>query len=574
MITNIDLISTNGKDSTLGAESEIPQLPRRIKTTFGVWVDLVGPIWRTPSNAEGMGETTIAVGLLDDPKIRGHESKVNAPTRSSMFHPTLTHLLRIFLAQSFDKISPIGVRNMCVAFCHWERFLFDRFSQIIETRGFGIENLTYDILIAYTIECERHSAAKGANPGIIRRFYRWGVSRKIPDFKQAIYLQMRGVRMQMGLRGHIARFRDPQKGAFTWEELSQIDRNISDNLGDDDGRAIVSIFRELGIRPLALVLLRRHHLERLPTPSGHEFFLRIPRVKRYRSVAAPNNCSKRVISKRLGTLLLKLHAEKPDVPDAPLLPFLSQETSKSPHYQVWHKLRKWADDVDLVTGRLPLNKQGWRDTRYLRNKSPKLARLPITAYRFRRTIATNLAEQGATQDEIAAFLDDKTTAMALVYVENTSLVTDTLAETLDRHPDWIRVINLFRGIVLKPNDISLPEVIGGAPHLSNYEEFSDIGSIGRCGSASGCRLEPPLSCYLCPFFRASQETQPHERQLVQLKREIDNNIGKESDRMAGVFQLNIAAIVQLLERITPSKGAMTEVMNRIIRTRTRHDGNT
>lgn len=436
-------------------------------------------------------------------------------------------------------------------------------------RSFGIDSLTYDLLLSYTDDCEKHTAAKGANPGHVRRFYRWGIGKRLPGFDRTEYIQMRGIRMQNGLRGHIARFRDPRRGAFTWEELAQIDRKISEAKGDDDGRAVASLHRELGLRPEAVALLRRRHLEVLPTPSGYEFFLRVPPVKRLGAVVDPKDCARRPIGKQLGTLLLKLHEESPRDPDSPLLPFLSQENIKIPYNEVWGRLIKWADDVDLVTERLPVTKGGWRDTRFGRNETHKLARLPVTAYRFRRTLATILAEQGATQDEIAAFLDDKTTAMAAVYVENSSTITDLLEVTLDRHPEWIKVIELFRGGLSSPEDISLPEILGGAPQLRNYAEFSDIGTIGHCASTAACRLEPPLSCYLCPFFRAARETLPHERQLLQIRGEIKDNIGVESDRMAVVFQLNLAVIVQLLARIAPSKGAMAVVLDRIRRTQTR-----
>lgn len=559
----------SGQEPARDAENKLPSLPARVRTTFGKLVKLSGPIWRAPSNSDGMGETTVSVGLLDAPKIWGKELDMNAPTRPSMFRPELTHLIKVFLAESFEKVSPRGVKNRCRAFHHFERFIFSRLHVSTGDCSFGIEDLTYDFLLSYTDECEKRTAAKGTNPGHVRRFYRWGVVRKIPCFEQAEFLQMRGIRMQSDLRGHIARFRDPLKGAFTWEELAQIDQKISDSEGDDDGRAVASLFRELGLRPEAVVLLRRCHLEILPTPSGLEFFLRVPPVKRRGAVVDPNNCLRRPISKLLGTLLLELNAGRPETPDAPLLPFLSHKNLKSPYNEVWKRLVKWADDVDLVTERIPVAKGGWRDTRFGRNKTPKLARLPVMAYRFRRTIATNLAEQGATQDEIAAFLDDKTTAMAAVYVENSSTVTDLLEATLDRHPEWIRAVELFRGVLSARDDDPLPEILGGVPQLSNYLGFSDIGPIGRCASTTACRLEPPLSCYLCPFFRAAGDTLRHERQLLQIREEIDANIGLESDRMAAVFQLNIAAIVQLLGRIAPSKGAMATILDRIRQTRTR-----
>lgn len=544
----------------------MPKLPERARNTLGEMVDLDGPIWRMRRNREGMGETLVSVGLLDAPRERGLETSPNAPLRQSMFHLDMTHTIRVFLAESLKRISPLGVKNRCRAFIHFERYLADTTGLAKDVGAFTFKDLTYDLLVAYTEHCESNTAAKGANPGVLRRFYRWGVQEKIAGFDRAVYRAMRGIRMKTSLRGHIARFRHPRLGAFTWEEQVQIDQRIREGGGDADGRAIVFLYQQLGLRPEAMALLRRRHLEAMPTLSGEEFFLNVPRVKKPGAVVAAEDCARWAINGRLGRLLLDLQPEHATDADGPLLPFL---TERNPYNQIRQKLFKWADDVDLVTARLALDQQGWRDTRYARNKAPTMARLPLTAYRFRRTIATNLAEQGATIDEIAAFLDDKTTAMAAVYVENTSLITDTLAETLDRHPDWIKVITLFRGGVVKKDRDGLPEILGGAPHLADYDEFSDIGTIGYCASEDECRWEPPLSCYLCPFFRAVSRSRPHERQLAQIQREIDWNIGRESDRMAAIFRRNAAAIVQLLAQIAQSKGAMAKVLDRIKATRTR-----
>jgi hypothetical protein len=205
---------------------------------------------------------------------------------------------------------------------------------------------------------------------------------------------------------------------------------------------------------------------------------------------------------------------------------------------------------------------------FKKNRLPEFARLPVTAYRFRRTLATNLAEQGATVYEVAEALDDQSINQAFTYVENTSLITDVLESTIDCHPDWIQIIKLFRGEVLDQEE-PLPEVLGGAPHLANYDEFRDIGSIGQCANTEGCELEPPLSCYTCKSFRPTLNIKPHERQLIQIQRELNKNICVESDRMTNVLRKNMAAIAQLLSRLAPNKGALAKIFDRIKATHTR-----
>jgi hypothetical protein len=175
----------NVEQSTSAEPGAIPRLPERVRTTLGEMVNFDGPIWRMRPNRDGMGETRVSVWLLDSPRERGLEPSRNAPTRRSMFHTDMTHTIRVFLAESLKHISPLGVNNRCRAFIHFERYLVDTIGLAKGAGAFTFKDITYDILVAYTEYCEKHTAAKGADPGILRRFYRWGVLEKIPGFDRS-----------------------------------------------------------------------------------------------------------------------------------------------------------------------------------------------------------------------------------------------------------------------------------------------------------------------------------------------------------------------------------------------------
>lgn len=544
----------------------IPSLPARVVSTLGETVKLEGPLWRLRSNKDGLSEATVSIRLLDNPKKRGLENNPNAPTRASMYHQDFIYAIKVFIAELIPRISPRGVDSNSRIFHHFERYIFDNLSQLMKARSFHFEDLTYEIIFAYVKYCIQNMASKGSYGRIIRKFYQWGVLKKITGFDKVVYRELCNIRMPGSLKGHITRFRDPQKGAFTWEEQVQIHEKIINEEGDDEGRAIVSIYQQLGIRPEALILLRCKHLEVINTRSGQKFFLYIPRVKKPRAIVALDDYVRKPINSRLGNLILGFHPAIAEAPDSRLLPSLNKSR---PYQEIRRKMLHWADEVNLVTTRLSMEKQGWRNRRLKRNWSQKFARLPLTAYRFRRTLATNLAEQGATVYEIAEALDDQSIHQALIYIENTSIITDILESTLDSHPDWAQIINLFRGEVLEHLEDALPEVLGGAPHLTDYGEFCDIGSIGRCAKNGSCELEPPLSCYTCPFFRPTLNIKPHMRQLVQIQREINKSSGVESDRMSSILRKNMAAIVQVLSRLAPNKGALSKVFDRIKATRIR-----
>lgn len=176
-------------------------------------------------------------------------------------------------------------------------------------------------------------------------------------------------------------------------------------------------------------------------------------------------------------------------------------------------------------------------------------RLRLFPYRFRRTMATTLAEHGASVEQIAAALGDKSLAMAAVYVENTAATVDILDRTLDKNPEWLALLKLFRGEIIAEDDPELPVILGGVPYFSNYEKYADIGIIGECASPVPCELYPPLSCYLCRFFRADPAGR-HERQLDQIRANASHSVGREADRVVQLFKVVDGAICQLLSFIS------------------------
>jgi hypothetical protein len=277
--------------------------------------------------------------------------------------------------------------------------------------------------------------------------------------------------------------------------------------------------------------------------------------------------ARRRINPQLGEALFALPV--PAGEDPPLLGLPLRSASDA----IRGAMRRWAEDVDLVTDRVAAGKRGSRGT------AGKVApandgsgtngvRLPVFPYRFRRTIALLLANQGAEAGTIAAALGDRTLAMASVYAQSSSSMVEILERTLDRHPDWIRVVKMFRGELAQESHRALPIILGGVPQLAQYAEYVDIGPIGFCSNAGECTLYPPLSCYRCPFFRAVPSELPHRRQLAQLKEEIADGVGVESDRMVAVLERDAAAIVEVLARATERAGPIGSAVNRIRGTRT------
>lgn len=539
--------------------ASLPSLPKFVEGEGGGRIDLDGPMWRCQRK---IGGVTIPVYRLHRPAERGDEMRdgkgheaVDERGRPSMFAPTLAHSMELYLSHRLTRYAPLTVRGALSSFLHFERYCFDTLRFRRGGDPLGPEDLTLALVETYRAHCEENLNTKGSYPYQVARFYFWCYRRGYPGFSRKVALKLKAMRFEGALKGHIARMQCPRRGALEFEERAQIDEAIRDGVGDPVERTMVDLFRQTGIRPEAAALLRRRHLEE-PSRPGEAWWLNIPRVKK-RGDGGKETLWRRKVSAELGEALRALPVLAGS--DPPLLPL----ESRGPKGLMRYRMKRWANDADLVTDRLPLKKGG---KRYLRNpgQHPDKARLPLTPYRFRRTIAVMLANQGADAGTVAAALDDKTLGMASVYAQSSSTMAEILERTLDRHPEWIRVVRLFRGEVAEDGDENGWAVAGGIPQLADYPSYADIGVIGFCANQEDCTLYPPLSCYRCPFFRAVPRDLPHRRQLEQMKAEIRSGEGSESDRMASILERDAAAVVDLLARITKTKGPVGKAFDELV----------
>jgi hypothetical protein len=140
-------------------------------------------------------------------------------------------------------------------------------------------------------------------------------------------------------------------------------------------------------------------------------------------------------------------------------------------------------------------------------------RLLMSPRRFRFTIATHMAEEGASLFHIAEVLDHSDTQNVRVYVETASSIADPVANATDSALKPL--IGRFQGKIVDSvggaPDALIP---ASAPHLGI--DYLDVGGIGLCGldarADDPCRLLPPISCYLCPSFAALSDG-PHQQML-------------------------------------------------------------
>lgn len=171
--------------------------------------------------------------------------------------------------------------------------------------------------------------------------------------------------------------------------------------------------------------------------------------------------------------------------------------------------------------------------------------------RFRRTLATDMAVQGASRAQIAQALGHSDLQNVEVYMDASSTIVDRLKEegAFDFQDD---VIDLFQGRVGDPDeeDVTEQRVPGTAPQVDGLRGIT--GNIGACQKSSACSLTPPLSCYTCQHFVAFDDA-PHADIKNELEAWIQHSPDGVDRRIPQQHVTTVKAIRQLLKQLEDEK---------------------
>ncbi|MBF4220008.1 site-specific integrase [Vibrio anguillarum] len=117
------------------------------------------------------------------------------------------------------------------------------------------------------------------------------------------------------------------------------------------------------------------------------------------------------------------------------------------------------------------------------------------AYRFRYTLGTRAAREGAGVLTLANLLDHSDTQNVNVYVANSPEHAVHILKIMNQ--PLARYASAFAGKLVENEDEANAENKGAA-RIPCREKDCDVGS---CGSNSFCQDYAPIACYLCPKFR-------------------------------------------------------------------------
>jgi integrase len=464
-------------------------------------------------------------------------SRIQArPRRPSLFDALALRLIQLFVCFRLSTHSPQTANAVRHAFASFEKYLYSH------KRWRNKGKRSYSIVDVYepSVVSGYVSYAVGTvNGSHLREFYKWGLNAGYKGFDEKTLRRLRALKF-VGRDSSDRSFEwHRTRGALQWEEAQQIRLAIERGAGADRDRAVVQLFYETMIRPEQAEQLRRSHLH--STPNTDRWRLAAPKGKPRHATSENDD---KFISSSLAELLLRVSENGP---------------GKDPFLFYW--LTDGAAVRDVTAGLRDAVKQWGKDANIVRAEGKKSSSLlPLTPYRFRRHGPTEMANDGASEDEIALRLGHSTTHTARRYVQESSHVVEVLRATLDRHPLWCRILNLFAGSLLSDDrDSRLPVILGTVPHFTPiWKSPTDVKVVGRCANPKKCILYPPLSCYTCPYFRASTDERAHKMLLDQMGNEVDRLIGLESDRMATAMLPYMAAIVSAIAKIREEIGLVPE----------------
>ncbi len=463
------------------ADSDLPPIPQRILSREGTVVNTISSVWRLARASKLGRKLVLNWDLLE---------QVGTP-------PVLTararHLVKLYLADRIPKKAVSTVRSYYTSFLYFARWLamYAPDSPVrANLQGFNWSDFEEGHARAFLEWCMKRTAEKGNYFSCLRAFYTWGAARGYHDFRWDTLRVLQSTNAVGNAKGHHVRFRHPTKGPFSPDELLLIRNALLAKKGNDQDRALVMLHLELGLNPYASAQITNADFRRYETEQLTAYQVDVPRIKK-RTVH--RQTKGRPISNVLGQLLEQLQRGKPE---DPLLHWLAPSNSTAAIHEAMRRFVKAAGIVSPYT-RAPLK---------------------MTPRRFRTSLATHMAAQGASKFHIAEILDHTDLQQVGVYTQTVSSIADPVAAATD--PVVQPLVQRFLGKIadstgpLAAQETSFQRIPALAPHLPL--PMLNTGGIGSCGKTDGiCRLLPPLSCYLCPSFVASRHG-PHREMLSAL----------------------------------------------------------
>ena len=355
-------------------------------------------------------------------------------------------------------------------------------------------------------------------------------------------LQLKGMTIPSNPKGHNVRNADSNYGQLdpTLELPLIIDalkNDTSDSFKHLQQRAVMALSIAFGRNPANLTYLKESDLSKL-SPFDQDdpcYVIKIPRIKK-RQLNPRDDFVEEYLDPFFGKIIEDLILANKDVE----LVYNSRHYTKPNERPLFIKVNgntyaKRSNSIDDVFNMTSRDISALSKSFVLRHKiiSPLTGSpLNVSIRRFRYTLGSALASEGASMMELARILDHSNTESVECYYDTRSSIIAHLDEALASQ--FSEYVSLFKGNVINSDD----EAVNGdidEKHLLFVDEHSTEKqtSIGVCGELEVCHLDPPFSCYLCPKFQPYRSAD-HEHVLGNLLEGREKRLEKYENARLGI----------------------------------------
>ena len=447
----------------------LPALPGQVRTRDGQAVRPADDVWIFRKRADGGGKLR-----LNWLTLRG-------------LTPRMIFLSKLILAGRISGFAPISVRNDFETL----RRLAQWYPSITGSNPLDLDWSLINLGLAERwLEHGMSTGNRGNDFARLRDLYRYGaVALQHEDFSMETLLALETVRAAGNLKGNAVRAGDPQAGHLTPPELEFVLAALGEERGETTHRATVWLSLETGRNSMQYSLLTNRDLLRASVADGGQpEYLYQVRFRRIKKRTVQDETMTLPISTELGDLLWSLRR---GAAEDRLLWWLGEG---NPEGAISRLMGHWAAAAALV--------------------SPRTGQtLNLNARRFRVTMLTNAADEGASAEHLAMLADHSDLQNIQVYLDRSPLFLLRIRDKVDAIYD--PMVRRFQGSFTTESAAArkhLPIIPGFAPQLP----LLNVGGIGACGRSDLCRLAPPLTCYTCPHFIAFRDG-PHEEVAAALE---------------------------------------------------------
>lgn len=305
-------------------------------------------------------------------------------------------------------------------------------------------------------------------------------------------------------KGEVVRRRDQVKGPFTDIELQSFleacYRAYDKGNIDITQLAMALLISATGRRPLQISQMKVSDIRRLKVnENSYSYVISIPRIKQglgFREAYRNFQVTKELydllrkqcdLSIEQTRSILKRELTNKEIEKTPL--FISMQKLES--FKINKELREifvsdkaheYSVKINNTLGFIAETENVISERTY--------ERLNVNPRRFRYTVGTRAAREGASELVIAELLDHSTTKYTGVYVEFNADHVARIDEAVGNHMQ--KYAGFFQGKIqgddsIKKNELAVRDLSG------------DV--TGACGGCKSCQANVPVPCYTCHHFR-------------------------------------------------------------------------